>query len=307
MTMPYRGRLAPSPTGLLHLGHARTFWIAHQRALAAGGTLILRNEDLDPQRSRPEYATAMLDDLHWLGISWQEGPDVGGPHAPYAQSQRYPLYRAAWERLRAGGWIYPCRCSRRELAQAAQAPHEDPFLLAASERARVHEAQTDGSQQLEALQPDEAIYPGTCRPSAGSVADSREPGGINWRFRVPEGQSLAFNDGHFGPQQATAGRDFGDFLVWRRDDVPAYQLAVVVDDAAMGITEVVRGADLLRSTARQLLLYRALGLEPPGWYHGDLMLNAGGHRLAKRTDALSLRALRESGVRPEEIRSAFSG
>jgi glutamyl/glutaminyl-tRNA synthetase len=306
MTMPYRGRLAPSPTGLLHLGHARTFWIAYQRALAAGGTLILRNEDLDPQRSRREYATAMLDDLHWLGISWQEGPDVGGPHAPYAQSQRYALYRDAWERLRAGGWIYPCRCSRRELAQAAQAPHEDPFPLAATERAAMHSTDR-GAEAPHSEPPDEAIYLGTCRPTAGSVADAPEPGGINWRFRVPEGQSLAFSDGHFGPQQATASRDFGDFLVWRRDDVPAYQLAVVVDDAAMGITEVVRGADLLRSTARQLLLYRALGLEPPAWYHCDLMLDAGGHRMAKRTDALSLRALRESGVRPEEIRSAFSG
>jgi glutamyl/glutaminyl-tRNA synthetase len=303
----YRGRLAPSPTGLLHLGHARTFWIAYQRALAAGGTLLLRNEDLDPQRSRTEYAAAMLDDLRWLGIVWQEGPDLGGPHAPYAQSQRYALYRAAWERLRAGGWIYPCRCSRRELAQAAQAPHEEPFPHAAAEhvadRGMARDAQSHQSEQSE--QSDEAIYPGTCRPSSGAVA--REPGGINWRFRVPEGQSLAFTDGHFGAQEAIAGRDFGDFLVWRRDDVPAYQLAAVVDDAAMGITEVVRGADLLRSTARQILLYRALGLEPPAWYHCDLMLDAGGHRLAKRTDALSLRALRESGVRPEEIPSAFFG
>ncbi|MGI8772807.1 MAG: tRNA glutamyl-Q(34) synthetase GluQRS [Acidobacteriaceae bacterium] len=293
----YRGRLAPSPTGLLHLGHARTFWIACQRALAVGGTLILRNEDLDPQRSRPEYAASMLEDLRWLGIRWQEGPDVGGPYAPYRQSQRYALYRAAWERLRAGGWIYPCRCSRRELALAAQAPHEDPFPHVRTERhAEPHGSEPSG----------EPLYPGTCRPSPGWVADAAEPGGINWRFRVPDGEILAFTDSHFGPQQAIAGRDFGDFLVWRRDDVPAYQLAVVVDDAAMAITEVVRGADLLRSTARQLLLYRALGFEPPAWRHCDLMLDTGGHRLAKRTNALSLRALRESGATPEQIRSTFS-
>ena len=297
MKQPYRGRLAPSPTGLLHLGHARTFWIAYQRALAAGGTLILRNEDLDPQRSRSEYAAAMLEDLHWLGIRWQEGPDLGGPHAPYRQSQRYALYRAAWELLRAGGWIYPCRCSRRELAQAAQAPHEDPFPHLRAE----HHAETHRSEPS-----DEPLYPGTCRPNPGSIADAAEPGGINWRFRVPEGEILAFTDGHFGPQQAVAGRDFGDFLVWRRDDVPSYQLAVVVDDAAMAIAEVVRGADLLRSTARQLLLYRALELEPPAWYHCDLMLDTGGHRLAKRSNALSVRALRESGATPEQIWSTFS-
>ncbi len=281
MTTPYRGRLAPSPTGLLHLGHARTFWIAHQRALAAGGSLILRNEDLDPQRSRPEYAGAMLEDLRWLGIRWQEGPDVGGPCAPYLQSQRYALYRAAWERLRAAGWIYPCRCSRRELAQAAQAPHEDEHA-------------------------DEPLYPGTCRPDPQTIVEAREPRGANSRFRVPDGEIIAFTDGRLGPQQAIAGRDFGDFLVWRRDDVPAYQLAVVVDDAAMAITEVVRGADLLLSTARQLLLYRALGLDPPAWYHCPLMLDAAGHRLAKRSDALSLRAMRESGANPEQIQRTIS-
>ena len=123
--MIYRGRLAPSPTGLLHLGHARTFWTAHERAQNAGGVLVLRNEDLDAQRARDDYARAMLDDLCWLGIEWQEGPDVGGPFAPYRQSERYALYRAAWERLLADGWIYPCTCSRRELAAAVSAPHED--------------------------------------------------------------------------------------------------------------------------------------------------------------------------------------
>ena len=181
----------------------------------------------------------MLDDLRWLGIGWQEGPDVGGPFAPYRQSERYALYRAAWERLRAGGWIYPCTCSRRELAAAVSAPHEDQD------------------------EDDEPLYPGRCRPAVAAVAQAREPAGVNWRFSTPDGETIRFEDSGMGARSYVAGRDFGDFVVWRRDDVPAYQLACVVDDAAMQITEVVRGADLLKSTARQILLYRALGLTPP--------------------------------------------
>jgi glutamyl-tRNA synthetase len=270
----YRGRLAPSPSGLLHLGHARTFWTAYQRALAANGTLVLRNEDLDPERSRQEFAEAMLEDLRWLGIVWQEGPDVGGAFAPYSQSERHSFYLAAWRRLLAAGWIYPCRCSRRDWAQAAQAPHGD-----------------------------EGIYPGTCRPAQATcrAADVPAPTGTNWRFRVPQDHTIEFTDGQYGPQRLIAGKDFGDFLVWRRDDVPAYQLAVVVDDAAMQITEAVRGADLLRSTARQILLAQALRLESPAWYHCELMVDERGDRLAKRQDALSLRALRLQGRSPEDV------
>ncbi len=269
----YRGRLAPSPTGLLHLGHARTFWIAYQRAVAAGGTLVLRNEDLDPERSRPEFVRAMLEDLRWLGIRWQEGPDAGGPFAPYTQSERRGFYLQAWRKLLHEGWLYPCRCSRKDLAQAAQAPHED-----------------------------EGIYPGTCRPAFPPLASpTGAPAGVNWRFRIPEGEAIEFVDGRLGPQRFIAGRDFGDFLVWRRDDVPAYQLAVVADDAAMRITEAVRGADLLRSTARQILLARALGIASPAWYHCELLLDAQGRRLAKRHDGLSLRALRQQGKQPTEI------
>lgn len=279
----YRGRLAPSPTGLLHLGHARTFWTAYERASAADGTLILRDEDLDPQRARADYAAAMLEDLRWLGIEWQEGPDVGGAFAPYRQSERYALYRAAWEELRAGGWIYPCTCSRRELA-AVSAPHEE-----------------GGADETD----DEPMYPGRCRPAAGAVAEANEPAGVNWRFRIPDGEAIEFEDSGAGARSYIAGRDFGDFVVWRRDDVPAYQLACVVDDAAMGITEVVRGADLLKSTARQILLYRALGLTPPRWHHCPLVRDAGGQRLAKRADALSLRALRERGLTPAEVRAMW--
>jgi glutamyl/glutaminyl-tRNA synthetase len=279
----YRGRLAPSPTGLLHLGHARTFWTAYERARDANGTLILRDEDLDTQRARADYARAMLEDLRWLGIAWQEGPDVGGPFAPYRQSGRYGLYRAAWERLRADGWIYPCTCSRRELAAAVSAPHED------------------GGDAAD----DEPLYPGTCRPKTGVIAEAGEPVGVNWRFRVPDGEAIAYEDSGMDAQTYMAGRDFGDFVVWRRDDVPAYQLACVVDDAAMRISEVVRGADLLKSTARQILLYRALGLTPPLWHHCPLLRDAHGQRLAKRTDALSLRALRERGLSPAEVRAMW--
>ena len=271
---PYRGRVAPSPTGLLHLGHACTFWTAYQRALQHQGTLIFRNEDLDPQRSQPKYAEAMLEDLRWLGIRWQEGPDVGGPFAPYQQSLRRDLYLDAWRKLRDTGAIYPCSCSRKDLALSASAPN-------------------DGD--------DEPMYPGRCREKLHDAANYQAPAGVNWRFRVPDGETVQFVDQHQGPQSYIAGADFGDFIVWRRDDVPAYQLAVVADDAAMQITEVVRGADLLKSTVRQLLLIRALGLPTPTYFHCDLVRDEAGTRLAKRHDALSLQALREQGHTPKQV------
>lgn len=275
--LPYRGRLAPSPTGYLHLGHARTFWTAQKRAQAAGGTLILRNEDLDGARCRPEFVQAIYDDLRWFGFTWQEGPDCGGPHAPYTQSERMEHYRAVFAQLQRDGWIYPCTCSRKEILSALSAPHQGD---------------------------EEPIYPGTCRGSKlEEVQSSKSDRRINWRFRVPDGEAIAFVDGHHGPQQFIAGKDFGDFIVWRQDDFPAYQLAVVADDAAMQITEVVRGADLLTSTARQLLLYRALGLSAPAFYHCPLMLDENGVRLAKRHESLSLRALRASDQSLEKIRA----
>ena len=204
----YRGRLAPSPTGLLHIGHARTFWIAARRAIENQGTLILRNEDLDPQRSRAEFARAMIEDLLWLGIRWSEGPDCGGAYGPYSQSERRAHYLEAWRRLRDGGFLYPCICSRKDLAQAASAPND---------------VETD----------DEPVYQGTCRDRK-DAAEFTEPVRANWRFRVPEGEVVEFDDLNLGRQRFVAGNnfDFGDFLVWRRDDVPAYQLAVVVDDVA---------------------------------------------------------------------------
>jgi len=268
LSAAYRGRLAPSPTGFLHRGHAHTFWIAQQRAETAAGTLILRNDDLDRSRVRPEFVAAMLEDMRWLGLRWSQGPDLGGPHAPYTQSERFPHYRAAFERLKADGFLFPCVCSRKDVLAAAGAPH-------ASE--------------------DEPVYPGTCR------ARRDHPMDVNWRFRVPDGEVLAFLDGHFGEQRSTTGVDFGDFLVWRKDDLPSYQLACTVDDALMGITEVVRGADLITSTFRQLLLYRALGRTPPAFYHCPLVLDDSGQRLAKRDTGTTLRGLREAGWTPAQI------
>jgi len=270
----YRGRIAPSPTGFLHLGHARTFWTAQQRAKAAAGQLVLRNENLDRARCKSEFVTAMFEDLRWFGFEWQEGPDIGGPFAPYNQSERYSIYRDALKKLEQSGAIYPCVCSRKDLQAAARAPH----------------AEDD----------NEPLYPGTCRNLSGAQIANRQ---FCWRFRVPDGEAISFTDGNLGPQQFIAGKDFGDFVIWRTDDVPAYQLACVVDDTAMQITEVVRGADLLVSTARQLLLYRALGLPAPEFYHCPLMTDETGFRLAKRHDALSLRRLRERGESPEALRA----
>lgn len=267
----YRGRIAPSPTGYLHLGHARTFWTAQQRARERGGTLILRNENLDRDRCKPEFVCAMYEDLRWFGFEWQEGPDCGGPFASYNQSERMPLYHEALKKLIKIGVVYPCTCSRKDIQAAVTAPHAAD---------------------------DEAIYPGTCRGNRITGIVNRK---WTWRFRVLDGESISFTDGNLGSQQFVAGRDFGDFIVWRHDDVPAYQLACVADDDAMQITEVVRGADLLVSTARQLLLYRALNLQPPDFYHCPLMNDEKGVRLAKRHDALSIRYLRKHAHKPENL------
>jgi glutamyl-tRNA synthetase len=273
LSKPYRGRLAPSPTGLLHLGHARTFWLAAERARAAGGTLLLRNDDLDAIRFRLDFVDAMLEDLRWLGFTWEE-PVI-------AQSQRLPLYRTALKRLHDAGVIFPCTRTRRDVLDAIGAPHE-------------------GADN------EEPIYPTQFRPALNTpLPPLTDSIAVNWRFRVPDGETLTFNDHALGPQTATAGRDFGDFLVWRKDGVPSYQLACAVDDSDLRITEVVRGADLVKSTFRQILLFRALGAPASEFYHAPLMLDDSGVRLAKRHDALSLRALREQGVTPAQIIETF--
>ncbi len=271
----YIGRLAPSPTGLLHLGHAATFYAAWQRARAANGTLLLRNEDLDRDRARPRFAAAMLEDLAWLGLAWE--PPV------WTQSERLPIYRSALERLIAAGRAYPCTCSRRDLQQAVSAPHEDAD--------------------------DEPVYPGTCRLHA--TATGFRPA-VNYRFRVPDGEPVTFVDGNLGPQRFVAGAgpavaDFGDFLLWRKDGLPSYQLACVVDDHAMSITEVVRGRDLLKSAARQMLVAAALGWVSPRWFHTELLRDGRGVRLAKRHDALAIRTLREQGMGADMVLALASG
>ena len=239
--------------------------------------LILRNEDIDRARCKPEFVKAMKEDLKWFGFEWQEGPDSAGQNAPYAQSERYPLYREALEHLKADGFAYPCTCSRKDILSSASAPQSPD---------------------------DEVIYPGTCRNRQQTGSRGGNPA-ASWRFRVPDGEVIEFTDVALGPQRFVVGKDFGDFVLWRNDDVPSYQLAVVLDDDAMGITEVVRGADLLVSTARQLLLYRALGLTPPSFYHCPLLTDENGVRLAKRNDALSLRTLRERGEDPETLRKTW--
>ena len=233
-------------------------------------------------RFRLDFVQAMLEDLRWIGLNWDEGPDIGGPFAPYDQSGRRSIYRAAIERLHTARLIYPCTRSRRDVLEAIGAPHEG--------------AGAD----------DEPVYPKEFRPPIDAPLPALgEAINVNWRLRVPDGETIEFNDGQFGPQRAIAGRDFGDFLVWRKDDVPSYQLACAVDDAAMEITEVVRGADLIKSTFRQLLIYRALVSAPPAFYHCPLMVDEHGERLAKRHDALSLRTMREQGIQPEEVRAKF--
>jgi glutamyl-tRNA synthetase len=280
----YRGRLAPSPTGALHLGNARTFLVAWLRARQAGGTLVLRIEDIDGPRIKPGAAAAVLEDLRWLGLDWDEGPDVGGPHAPYVQTERLARYDAALARLRAGGRVYPCVCTRREIEEAASAPHG----------------------------PDGALYPGTCRGrsadpgAAEALARARGGRGPAWRFAVAPERVLV-RDRFAGERAFDVAAAPGDFVVAKALGGPAYQLAVVVDDAAMGITEVVRGDDLLPSTARQLLLYRALGLDAPEFLHLPLVVGKDGRRLAKRHGDTTIAAFRRAGVAAERVVGWIAG
>jgi glutamyl-tRNA synthetase len=261
------GRYAPSPTGRLHLGNARTALLAWLSVRAASGRFVLRIEDLDPQRSKPEHERRQLDDLRWLGLDWDEGPDVGGPHGPYRQSQRHDLYEQALARLD----TYPCTCTRRELRETASAPH--------------------------GIEP---VYPGTCR--AGPRNPER-PASLRWR--APAGE-ICFDDRIFGRQCQDVAVAVGDFVLYRHDGAWAYQLAVVVDDAAMQVTHVLRGADLLDSTARQIALARALGLPIPSHAHVPLVVGPDGEKLSKRHGAPDLSDLRERGVDPRIVVAALA-
>lgn len=257
--MAERGRFAPSPTGALHLGGAATALLAAARARALGGSLILRMEDLDRPRVVPGAAAQLLADLGWLGLAWNEGPDVGGPFAPYTQSERLPRYDAALEALAARGLTYLCDCSRAEVARASSAPH----------------AGEEGPR-----------YPGTCRPLGHRPRAFKRPPAI--RLAVPPGP-VAFEDAAEGPREEDVAERTGDFVLRRADGLHAYQLAVVVDDLEMGITEVVRGADLAPSAARQALLHRLLGSpRPPRFLHVPLLVGADGERLAKRAPRMTV-------------------
>jgi glutamyl-tRNA synthetase len=271
-----RGRYAPSPTGELHLGNASSALLAWLSVRARGGTFVMRVEDLDRNRVRPGLAEQILEDLQWLGLDWDEGPDQGGPHSPYEQWARLDRYAAAFARLRKAGRTYPCFCSRKDVAAAASAP------------------QAPG---------DEVRYPGTCRDLDVEEGERRIAEGARhaWRFRVDPGPPPAFTDLIHGPYGHDGAPPPGDFVVFRADGVPAYQLAVVVDDAAMEITEVVRGDDLLPSTVKQLLLFEALGLEPPAFAHVPLLLGPDGVRLSKRHRGVTMRELRAHGVTAQEI------
>jgi glutamyl-tRNA synthetase len=259
------GRLAPSPTGALHLGNARTFLLAWLSVRSRGGTLLLRSEDIDGPRVKANATEQALADLRWLGLDW-DGEVV-------VQSTRLDHYRAAAERLLADGRVYPCVCTRSEIEEAASAPHESG--------------------------PDGPVYPGTCRGRFASLAAARAATGREpaLRFRV-DVEAVPFGDGCAGAQ---AGAIRGDFVVQKRDGGPAYQLAVVVDDAAFGVSEVLRADDLLPSTPRQLLLYQALGLRAPAFVHVPLVVGGDGLRLAKRHGDTSLRSLRERGVRASAL------
>lgn len=266
------GRLAPSPTGAQHLGNARTYLLAWLSARAASGKIILRIEDIDSPRIKPWAAAQAIEDLRWLGLDWDEGPDVGGPNGPYVQTARTEHYQSALERLKDLDRIYPCSCTRTDIVRAASAPH---------------------------LGDEGPIYPGTCAGwRKGGALPVEE--NVCWRFRTSDDE-LRIDDQFAGKMTMRTVEQLGDFPVTRKGGGAAYQLAVVVDDALMGVTEVVRGDDLLSSAFRQLEIYRALELRSPQFCHVPLVVGADGRRLAKRHGDTRLSWYREHGIKAEEI------
>lgn len=264
-----RGRLAPSPTGALHLGNVRSFVLTWLAARKQGGWIELRIEDLDAPRVREGAVEAILDDLAWLGLDWDAGPRF--------QAGRIDEYRARLQLLAEAQLAYPCVCSRRDIEAAASAPH----------------ANEEGP-----------LYPGTCRGRFSTVAEAQEAsanGRVAWRFAVPRGRVVRWKDHIAGEQAFEVARQLGDFVIWKKDGEPAYQLAVVVDDGLVDINQVVRGDDLLPSAARQILLHEALGQQPPAWWHLPLVFDASGKRMAKRTGDATLQSLRAQGVRPGAV------
>jgi glutamyl-tRNA synthetase len=274
---PVVGRLAPSPTGGLHLGHARTFLFAWLAARNAGGRVILRIEDLDRSRARAASAQTAIEDIRWLGLDWDEGPDIGGPSAPYVQSERTELYEQLLARFKKSDSVYPCTCTRADVARAASAPHPD----------------------------DEGpAYPGTCAERRVADAAALYDRPFSWRFRVPPG-SVEWDDLFLGRIALDPARLGGDFIVARNQAGHSYQLAVVADDLHMGVNQVIRGNDLVPSTPRQILLYREAGWPAPRFGHVPLAVESDGRRLAKRDGSLKLSTLRENGVDPRLLIGAL--
>ena len=263
-------RLAPSPTGALHLGNARTFLVNWLLARQNGWKIVLRIEDLDGPRIKPQASQELIDDLRWLGIDWDEGP--------FVQSTRRPLYQKAVDSLLGTGHAYPCICTRKEIEAAASAPHAE-----------------DGA----------SIYPGTCRGRHETINAARSEVGREpaIRFKVPPGRKVSFVDSIAGRQEYDVAKQLGDFVISKADGTPGYQLSVVVDDADMNVTDVVRGDDLLDSTPRQMLVYEALGLTQkiPQYHHLPLIVGPDGRRLAKRHGDTRLSHYREAGVEPTRV------
>ncbi len=270
-----RGRYAPSPTGTLHMGNLRTALLAWLLARSVNGEFILRVEDLDRPRVVPGASEKMLADLRWLGLDWDEGPDIGGPCAPYIQSERQAIYTAYIQRLSAAGLDYPCYCSRAEIARVASAPHG----------------------------PEGPRYPGTCRHLSKVQQRRHEQAGQRpaLRFRVADERVVTFTDRVAGQVSQQVQQAVGDFIVRRSDGIFAYQFAVVVDDGLMRINQVTRGADLLSSTARQILLFEALDFPLPTFAHVPLWLDSSSQRLSKRIQSAGLPPLRAAGATPEQI------
>ena len=278
---PMRGRYAPSPTGYLHVGNARTALVAWLSARSANGSLIWRLEDLDEPRVVPGMAEAAEEDLQWLGLDWDEGPLQGGASEPYVQSQRHSYYEKALKVLFEKGYLFPCTYSRKDIQNLSSAPHE-----------------LSGNTPYPINLRPEVMDENWFRDLQGSSPQSRSYAAI--RFKVPN-QVVTFNDRLFGLTIENVRNSVGDFVLKRKDGMYAYQLAVVVDDIAMGITEVVRGTDLLTSTARQILLFNALEGTLPDFAHVPLVKNEDGEKLSKRDQGLTIRSLRENGVQPQQL------
>ncbi len=274
------GRYAPSPTGPLHLGNLRTAVLAWLLTRLQGQRFILRMEDVDRQRSHDHFARQILHDLHWLGLDWDEGPDVGGPCAPYTQSEREEIYGQVLDLFKTQELVYPCYCSRKDIQEASAAPHTR-----------------------------QTIYPGTCRhlrasdiPARHGAQSDRHPA---WRFRTQD-RHISFFDQLCGRQQQKLEQEVGDFVLRRSDSLTAYQLAVVVDDALMGVGDVLRGVDLLDSSARQIALFNAIDFPAPAFWHVPLVLDQTGKRLAKRDHSHSLDYYRQQGYSAQQIIGAMA-